>query len=149
MHKRLNIVLAALTLSIAACGGGGDDDSPSSTGSSSSSDYSALSGTWTSSALGASWTFNPDPQRVSTGVLRQRSTDGGSCQITYIEFTVDASSKTITYYGTRYVMTGNSGYNYDEKVVKGPYSTGYVLSGGSVTIGNGTYSKSSGSGICS
>ena len=134
-------MLIALSLSLAACGGT-EDDSPSSSSSGSSNDYNALSGTWYSASLGASWSFSPDPSRVSTGQLRQRSSDGGSCQITYIEYTVNSTNKTITYYGTRYAMTGNSDYNYDRTELRGPYTTTFA-STAAASHGNGTYSQAS------
>jgi ABC-type glycerol-3-phosphate transport system substrate-binding protein len=132
MNRLLIITLASLSLS--ACGGSEEDGS-------SAAAASALTGTWYSASLLTSWTFYSS----GTGQLRTKSYDGTSCQITDIEFTVNSAGNTITYYGTRYQQLSNpANYtDYNQTVRKGPYSTSYSLSGNSIAIGNGSYTKRS------
>lgn len=134
--RALCLSLAVLALAGAAgCGGGEEDSGPA----------NPLVGTWYSGAVDTSWTFQGTSSSASGyGEVRTRSIDGGSCQITEIDYTVDSSANTVTYTITRARMTGNSDYNYDSgSISEGPYRESFSLSGSSLTIGNGTYSPGS------
>ncbi len=132
MPRKLALLLP-FVVALAACGGGGDEDD------SSSNSADALNGSWYSSATLASWSFSSS----GTGLLMQGSYDGSACRLTWVEFNVNTSSKTITYYITRARGLGSNN-TYDSGTVRqGPYSTGYSVSGNSATIGAGTYSRSS------
>jgi hypothetical protein len=135
MNTHLKLALGSLVLlSLVACGGGGSDDS-----SSSSSSADALSGSWYSSATLATWQFSSNGK----GVLLQGSTDGSACRVTYIDYTVNSSDSTVSYYITRARGLGANN-TYDSGTVhQGPYSAAYRVNGSSATIGTGTYSRSS------
>lgn len=144
MPSTLRALLTTLMLvSLAACGGGEEDDS------SELAPASSLAGTWYSAAVKTSYTFNGTGYS-GTGTVRTRSNDGGSCQITDINYSVNTSAGTVTYTITRAAMTGNSAYNYDSAVSgfpagtnRGPFTERYTASNNSVTIGNGTYTAGS------
>lgn len=137
MNTALKFALSAVVLSLAACGGGGDDDD--SGGSSSSAER--LVGSWYSPATKAVWSFSSNGK----GILMQGSNDGSACRLTWVDYTVNTSSQTITYYITRAKGLGTNN-TYDSGTVReGPYSAGYSVSGSSATIGTGTYSETSSS----
>lgn len=132
MNRLLFTAVVCATLT--ACGG--EDEASTSSGA------SALNGTWYSTSLRTSWTFNSSGK----GQLRTKSFDNVSCQITDIDFTVNGSSTSITYYGTNYrqVSSPSRSDDYNSGTVKrGPFSTSYTVSGNSVSIGNGTYARGS------
>ena len=106
-----------------------------------------LWGTYYSASTNVVWQFasNDGQSGRYKGVMWQGSTDGSACRITYLDYSVDTSGSTVTYYITRAVGTGtntsyDSGAMYD-----GPYSAGYSLTGNGVTIGAGTYTNASSS----
>ena len=134
--------IAALALStglLAACGGGEEDSGPA----------NPLVGTWYSSSLDTSWQFAGSSTSSSgSGEIHTRSYDGGSCQMTAVDYTVDASAKTVTYTITRAWMTGDSDYNYDSNVSGfpagtnlGPFTESFSVSGNTLSIGSGTYAS--------
>lgn len=134
-----NALLAAsipliLVLSLGACGGTEDEEKTS-------GGASALTGTWYSPTVRTTWTFNSG----GTGQLRTKSFDGTSCQITDIEFTVNSANNAITYYGTRYQQRSNPARSDDYNVTtrRGPFTATYTLTGSSLSIGNGTYTRGS------
>ncbi len=134
MTARSKIALASIALALAACGGGEDDSSSSASESSAS-----LTGSWYSSSVKARWDFGS----AGKGLLMQGSNDGAACRLTWVDYTLDASSQRVSYYITRAMGTGVNN-SYDSGTVReGPYTMGYTLSGNSVTLGAGTYSRSS------
>ncbi len=137
MYHRSKIALAALAvaLALAACGGSEEDDSSSYAPEASAS----LTGSWYSSSVKARWDFGS----TGSGLLMQGSIDGTACRLTWVDYTLDAANSRVTYYITRAMGTGVDN-SYDSGPVReGPYTMGYTLSGNSVTLGAGTYSRSS------
>ncbi len=133
-HALKTLIAATLISTLTACGGGEDEDSGSSSAAS-------LNGDWYSSQTLAKWSFSSS----GAGLLMQGSTDGTACRLTWIDFSVNTSGATITYYITRARGLGTNN-TYDSGTVhQGPYSTSYSISGNSATIGAGTYSKTSAS----
>lgn len=128
----LTSLILSSTLLLGGCGGG-EEDEPS-------GGSSALTGNWYSTSLRTSWTFSSD----RTGTIRTRSFDGTSCQITDIQFSVNGSNNVITYSGTRYQQksTPARSDDYNERVTRGPFTASYTLSSGTLSIGNGSYSRS-------
>lgn len=134
MHHALKTLIAAMLITtLAACGGGSEDED------SGSNSAALLNGDWYSSQTMAKWSFSSS----GAGLLMQGSTDGTACRLTWIDFSVNTSSATITYYITRARGLGPNNTYDSGNVHEGPYSASYSISGNSATIGAGTYSKTS------
>jgi len=142
LKSRARLALCTLCLAaVSACGGGSSDDDDS------TSNLQQLWGYWYSASTNVLWQFSSTAGSGDRhkGVMWQGSTDGSACRITYLDYSINSSGSTVTYYITRAVGTGTNN-TYDSGTISdGPYSAGYAISGSSATIGNGTYSRSSGS----
>jgi hypothetical protein len=140
MISHLKFALGSTVLALAACGGG-DEDKAS---------VQDLWGYWNSPTTNVLWQFSSSSGRNDRlqGVSWQGSTDGSACRITYLDYSINTSGTTISYYVTRVVGTGtNNTYDSrstDPNMYTGPNSTGYSINGSSATIGSGIYSRSSG-----
>lgn len=142
MNIRLKFALGSLALSLlAACGGGEDDEADS------LSAVQALWGTYYSASTNVVWQFASNAGRDGRykGVMWQGSTVGSACRITYLDYSVNTSGSTVTYYITRAVGTGTNNTYDSGAIYDGPYSASYSLTSNGATIGAGTYTTASSS----
>jgi len=142
MNTRLKLALGSVVLALlAGCGGAKDDEEDALT------NLQHLWGYWYSPTTNVLWQFSSSAGQAGRyrGIMWQGSTDGSACRITYLDYSINDSASTVTYYVTRAVGTGTNNTYDSGSVYQGPYSAGYSVNGSSATIGTGTYSRSSGS----
>ena len=141
MNTRLKLALGSLALVLlSACGGGGDDKEADSL-----TTVQNLWGTYYSASTNVVWQFasNAGQSGRYKGVMWQGSTDGSACRITYLDYSVNSSGSTVTYYVTRAVGTGTNNTYDSGAMYDGPFSAGYTLTSNGATIGAGTYTNAS------
>lgn len=140
MHTKTKAILvAALAVSLSACGGVGDDslnDSGSGSGSGSSSSNS-IGGIWLSSDGTQSWTF----QSSSTGYYQTRSVDGGTCDTIFITYSFDQSSGNLTYTGVSEKFSGAYPVPDTANPSQKAYTTSVSVNGSTATIEGATFVK--------
>ena len=121
MNTRPKLAVAAIALTLlSACGGGGGDDEDDAT-----TNLQSLWGYWYSPSTNVLWQFSSSSGQSGRyqGIMWQGSTDASACRITYLDYSINSSGSSVTYYITRAIGTGTNN----------AYDSG------------GTYSRSSGS----
>jgi len=146
MNSRLKLAIGAIgavALALLSACGGVDDESDSDKQLTASQ---KMWGYWYSSSTNVLWQFSSSAAadgKMYEGKMWQGSTDGSACRITHIDYSVNTSGTTVTYYVTRAIGTGTNNTYDSGSIHEGPYSASYSISGESATIGSGTYTRDS------
>lgn len=138
---RLKLALGSIVLVLlSACGGGSDDDEEDGL-----TTVQNLWGTYYSSSTNVVWQFTSSSGQNGRyqGQMWQGSTDGSACRITRLDYSVNSSGSTVTYYVTRAIGTGTNNTYDSGATYEGPFSAGYTLTSNGATIGAGTYTNAS------
>lgn len=143
MNTRLKLALGSIALVLlAGCGGGGDDEEEDAV-----NNVQNLWGTYYSSSTNVAWQFTSSSGQSGRyqGQMWQGSTDGSACRITRLDYSINSSGSTVTYYITRAIGTGTNNTYDSGTMYDGPYSASYTLTSNGATIGSGTYTTASSS----
>jgi|GEM_PF-6470677 len=140
MHSKIKLtLLAAVLVTMSACGGVGDDSSGDSGSGSGSSSSNSITGTWITTDGSQSWTFLGSATSGS-GYYETLSLDGHTCDTIFITYSnVDLGSGSFSYTGVGEQWTGAYPVAYTPTPPPNQFNSSVSVNGNTAVIEGTTF----------